>query len=377
MSQPYDGIRIIDLTHDLGRYATRLFANLGATVIRVEPLDGAADRKAASAGIDPGARYEFEFFNAGKSALALDVEAPDAEEHFLEIARGTDGIVLERGGPFFDRVPELHEALPGAVIASVSPYGRTGPLAKAPASDLVLQAAGGIAWLSGRPEDEPLSLPGSQATMVTGVYLAAAMSVALLDAEATGRGHVIDVSAQEAIAHSLQNSIQVYDFEKRVSMRGGEGTRDASENVFACKDGYIFLAAPRTLGVSWDGLMGWISETGHLAGEEFKKERWADRKWRLTREAKDLFRVTIEPFFSRFTKDEITRQGMARRIVLGPVATLGDVLNDPQLKHTDYFLQQSAGPFLDGTLTFPGAPFRFSHDVWRMAPAPALSARAS
>ena len=71
--------------------------------------------------------------------------------------------------------------------------------------------------------------------------------MALWDNEERGTSHVLDVSAQEAIAHSLQNAIQVYDLEGRISMRGGEGTRDATESAFACKDGYVFLAAPLSL----------------------------------------------------------------------------------------------------------------------------------
>ncbi|MDR5759568.1 CoA transferase [Caballeronia sp. LZ035] len=369
MTQPYEGLKILDLTDDLGRYATRLFADLGAEVLRVEPPHGANDRRAAQSPDDPAARCEFEFFNASKSAIALDTTTAEGRRTFAELARDADAIVVERGAALYDAFDWLREVAPHAVLASVSPFGRTGPLADAPSSDLVLQAAGGIAWLSGQLDDAPLRLPGSQSTMVTGVYLAVALSVALFDAQASGEGHVIEISAQEAIAHSLQNSIQVYDFEKRISMRGGEGTRDASENVFACKDGYVFLAAPRTLGVSWNALMTWIGQTGHAALHEFETPRWADRQWRLTREAKDVFRRTIEPFFAQFTKDDITREGMQRKIVLGPASTLCDVLADPQLAHTDYFR------VLDDTLTMPGAPYRFSENVWKVSPAPGLPQR--
>lgn len=369
MTQPYDGLKILDLTDDLGRYATRLFADLGAAVIRVEPRGGARDRRAVQAGDDPAACYEFEFFNASKSALELDATTPAGREAFATLARNADAIVLERGSAFYGELDWIREKAPGAVLATVSPFGRTGPLADAPSSDLVLQAAGGIAWLSGRLEEAPLRLPGSQSTMVTGVYLAVALSVALFDAQQSGEGHLIDVSTQEAIAHSLQNSIQVYDFEKRISMRGGEGTRDASENVFACKDGYVFLAAPRTLGVSWNALLTWIRQTGHAALQEFEAPRWADRTWRLTREAKQRFRQTIEPFFAQFTKDEITREGLQRKIVLGPASTLRDVLADPQLAHTAYFRT------LGENLTMPGAPYRFSEDVWNVSTAPGLPER--
>jgi benzylsuccinate CoA-transferase BbsE subunit len=244
-------------------------------------------------------------------------------------------------------------------------------LAAAPACDLVLQAAGGIAWLSGRLDGPPLRLPGSQATMITGVYAAVATAMAFYDAKATGRGHVVDVSTQECIAHSLQNSIQVWDYEGRVSMRGGEGTRDASEDMFACKDGKIFLAAGITLGVSWKSLVEWTNEAGHPAYEELSKQRWKDRRWRLTAEAKRIFRETIESFTAAYTKEELTQEGQRRKIALGPVSTMLDVLVDPQLRHRGYFQSMMLAGYAQ-QVAFPGAPYGFSEPVWSVAPAPSL-----
>src|SRR5690606_26016538 len=109
----------------------------------------------------------------------------------------------ERGGPMYDHIGHLRAVAPKAVVTAISPYGITGPLADAPASDLVLQAAGGIAWLSGRIEEAPLSLPFQQATMVASIYAATVTAIALVDAEARETGHLIDVSVQECIAHSL------------------------------------------------------------------------------------------------------------------------------------------------------------------------------
>lgn len=386
MQRPYDEVTILDLTHDLGRYAPRLFANLGASVVRVEPPAGLPDRQKTDDGqFDEAARHEFAFFNAGKTSCVIDCTTPTGREAFVALAAHAQCIFLERGGPLYDDVAWVRAIAPRAVITSIAPYGRTGPLADAPSTDLTLQAAGGIAWLSGRVGEPPLRLPGSQATMVTGVYAAASTAIALwhVERDATGAdtdpAPMLDISTQECIAHSLQNSIQVYDFEHRISMRGGEGTRDASEDLFACKDGKIFLAAPRALGQSWNALVAWIRETGHAAGEEFAKPCWEDRVWRMSREAKALFRQTLEPFTCQFTKEALVREGLARKIVLGPAATLQDVLVDPQLQHTRYFHAiQRAGRNEASALhdplsyPFPGAPFRLSEDVWTVAPAPVL-----
>lgn len=382
MERPFDDVRILDMTYDLGRYVGRLFADLGASVTRLEPPGGLPDRRQAGSD-DPATRepavYAFEFLNAGKESRTLDLQADDGRAAFAKLAASAQVILLERGGPLYDELDWVRSLSPSVVVTSVSPFGRTGPWADAAATDLTLQAAGGLAWLSGRLDDAPLRLPGSQATMITGVYAAVATSLALYDAKATGRGHVVDVSAQECIAHSLQNSIQMWDFEKKVSMRGGEGTRDASEDMFACKDGLIFLAAPRSLGVSWNALIGWILETGHPAGEALSEARGADRVWRLTKEAKHSLRETLESFTRQYTKQELTQEALKRKIVMGPVSTVLDVLEDPQLLHREFFesvalkhLSAISATTPNATVRFPGAPYRLSEPVWSVSAAAPL-----
>ena len=362
---PYDGVRILDLTHRYGVYAGRLFADLGAEVIRVEPAGGLPDRGPSS---KPDPR--FTFLNANKKSVVLDFDAPQAQARLDALLASAQAVFVERDGPLYDAVASLRAANPRAVVTAVSPYGMTGPLADAPASDLVLQAAGGIAWMSGRIEREPLALPFSQATMVGSIYAATVTAIALHHAEATGHGHLIDVSVQECIAHSLQNALQVWDLEQRISVRGGEGTRDATEDIFPCRDGFVFLASPLAVGNSWKSLVAWMKEIGHPAGEVFSQERWSSREWRLTREAREEFRENFTAFSTLFDKEEMARQAIARRVVMGPVSRIGDVLDDPQLAYRDFFTPVDAG---DGTtLRFPGAPYKLTPQVWATARPPAL-----
>lgn len=362
-SQPYTGIRILDFTHWCGSYAGRLFADLGAEVVRVEPPGGLPDRQRGDAN-----SAQFAFVNATKKSIVLDVETRQGQERLAEFLAGSQIVLVERGGPLFERVVELRRDYPSLVVTAISPFGLTGPAADAPASDLVLQAAGGIAWMSGRISDAPLRLPFDQAAMVGGIYAATVTAIALFDAEATGNGHLIDVSVQECIAHSLQNAIQVWDLEQRISIRGGVGTRDASEDIFPCKDGLVFLASPLSLGGSWPALVGWMNELGHSSGVALSQERWSSREWRLTAEARTTFREIFTAFTADRTKAELTEAAIARRIVMGPVNKIGDLFTDEQLRHSGFFQTLSNG------LTFPGAPYRLSSPVWEARPAPALGA---
>jgi benzylsuccinate CoA-transferase BbsE subunit len=366
--QPFSGVRILDLTYQYGRYATRLFADLGAEVIRVEPTDGLSDRKECG---DSGNDFSsgFVFLNTSKKSVTVDFDSPAGKQTFDRLLGGAQMVFLERGGPLFDKIADLRVANPAVVITAISPFGLTGSLADAPASDLTLQSSGGIAWMSGRIEDAPLSLPFDQASMVGSIYAATASAIALVDVEENGIGHIIDVSIQECIAHSLQNAVQVWDLEQRVSIRGGEGTRDATENIFPCKDGLIFLASPPSVAQSWKSLVAWMNEVGHPSGKTLSEERWSNREWRLTQEAREAFHKAFTAFTMERSKDELVREAVSRRIVLAPLTRVSEVFDDPQLAHRSYFTEQVAG---QRSVPFPGAPYRLSRPVWKISPPPKL-----
>ncbi|WP_158932141.1 CoA transferase, partial [Acidisphaera sp. S103] len=283
--RPYSGVRIIDLTRELGSYCTRLFADLGAEVIRVEPPQGRSDRLRPpfANGVDPTefGGIPYAFLNLNKKAVRIDTTTDAGRRVFADLVGAAQVIVHEPGAtdiPLADIV-----AISGPrVVTSVSYFGLTGPYAGFAGCDLIAQALGGIAWLSGEPGKPPLKLAGEQSVFVTSLYAAAATALALWDLERTGTSHVLDVSSQEAIAHSLQNAPQVYDLEGKVMSRGGEGVRDATEAAFACKDGYVFLAAPLALSVSWNALLTWMKDEGFDGVNRLLQDDWKDRPTRAT-----------------------------------------------------------------------------------------------
>lgn len=192
-----------------------------------------------------------------------------------------------------------------------------------------------------------------------------ATALALWDTEATGAGHVIDVSAQEAIAHSLQNAPQAWDLEGRISMRGGEGMRDATENAFRCSDGYVFLAAPLALSASWSGLLGWMREAGFEGLAELEGPEWADRPTRATAAMKHRFRALFERFVAGRSKAELAAEALARKVVMAPVSRIADLPDDPQLLFRRFF-QTLPIPGLGREVRMPGAPYRLSETLWRL-----------
>jgi benzylsuccinate CoA-transferase BbsE subunit len=374
-SRPYSGVRIIDLTHELGSYCARLFADLGAEVIRIEPPRGRQDRRRppTAAGLDAAGfgGVPYAFLNLNKKSVTIDLKTPSGLAVFRDLVEASQVVVYEPGE---DDVP-LAEilAIPGRrVVTAVSPFGLSGPYAHFVGCDLVTQALGGIAWLSGEPGAPPLRLAGEQSLFVASLYAAAATALALWHSEEQGASHVLDVSAQEAIAHSLQNTLQVYDLEGQVASRGGEGVRDATESAFVCQDGYVFLAAPLSLSASWSGLLAWLTEAGFDGVARLREADWQNRPTRATAAMKREFRAMFERFIADKTKAELAAEALRRKIVMAPVSRIADLQLDPQLLFRRYF-KKVALPGLGREVAFPGAPYRLSHPVWKVdRPAPRL-----
>lgn len=363
--RPYSNVRIIDLTHELGSYCTRLFADLGAEVIRIEPPEGGVDRRRQPHLPAGGDGLSFVFLNVNKKSVALDLSQRAGRETFDALVGSANMVVWEPGSGLPVSFGEVL-AIPGPrVVTAISYFGLDGPYADFVGSDLVAQSLGGIAWLTGEAGREPIRLAGQQSVFVASLYAAAATALALWDGEERGTRHVIDVSAQEAIAHSLQNAPQAWDLEGHISVRGGEGMRDATENAFRCKDGYVFLAAPLSLSASWTGLLAWMSEESFDGLNELLSDTWKDRPTRATSTMKQQFRDLFSRFIAEKTRAELSAEALRRKIVMAPVARIADLPQDPQLIFRRFF-QKMPGNALGREMLLPGAPYRLSEPLWRL-----------
>lgn len=367
--RPFDAVRVIDLTHALGAYAARLFADLGADVIRVEPQGGRADRGAPAApGLGGDCRYSF--LNANKRSVTVDCGSEAGRDVLRDLVAGA-AIVLLEGRREAVLLP-LVLSVPGdRVVTLVSHFGLDGPYAEYEGSDLVDQALGGIAWMSGQPGEPPLRIAGEQAGTVASLYAAVATSLCLYDIEVNGGGsHLLDVSAQECIAHSLQNALQVWDLEGRISTRGGVGTRDATEQVLPCADGHVFVASSLGIPASWKGIIAWMQEEGHPGGERFAEPDWQDRRTRTTAAMHAEFRAVFGSFVAGRAATDLRAEALRRKIILAPVSRIADLPSDPQLVFRRFF-RDVPHPALGRPLGFPGAPYRLSEPVWHIdRPAP-------
>lgn len=243
MSGPLDGLTVADFSELLpGPFMTGAMAEMGARVIKIERPAGDGMRRS-----QPGT---FEIVNRGKSSVALDLKDPDDQARAIEIVRDADVMVEGFRPGVMDRLGLGYQAMaalnPRLVYISMSGYGQTGPLVKAPGHDLNYLAQAGVTSLCGTPDGPPehsFGLP--VADLGGGIYGLAAVLAALLQRGTTGRGQHLDLSITDCLAHWVNPRRGVYNVtgitdlqaQRRVAL-----VRPAY-GVFACRDGAISIAA--------------------------------------------------------------------------------------------------------------------------------------
>lgn len=369
------GVRVLDLSDESCVYGAKVLADLGADVVRVEPAGGDPMRKMAPLDPQTGESLFHRFMNTNKRSVVIDLAQKSGRAQFSRLVASAD-IVFESTAPGYLAglkldYKELEKANPKLVWTSVTPFGTEGPYAGWKANDLVSQAMGGFMTLTGSPDREPLKLHGEQTCYIAGLHAASATLIAYWHAMRSGEGQFVDVSVHECIAHTLESAIQVYTCEGGIRTRQPRAS-EAGVGLYPCKDGEIFIfATSGMIASSWRNLVAWLNEEGVAGAEQLGDEKWTDSKYRRTEEAQTISRAIISEFTSRFSKQQLYAQLQQRNILCAPMAEVGDLFDNAQLKYLHWFSEQ---PF-DGsrTICWPGPAFRLS-ETPRCDPVPMVEA---
>jgi benzylsuccinate CoA-transferase BbsE subunit len=356
-----DDLRVLDLTTPLGAYCTKLLADLGAEVIRVEPPSGDPGRAVGPFVGDvphPDRGIPFLFMNSNKRSVTLDLETADGQALFRRLAASADVIVESFAPGYLDRLGLGHADLardhPGLIVTSISPFGRDGPYRDYQATDLIGVAMGGLLRLCGFPGQAPDRPGGDQAYMLAGLHGCAGTLVALYHRDRTGAGQHVDVSMQQAVFLGTGYIVHWAEMRGVDLNRGGDRYNDSPGTfrmMFPCKDGWI-VGGVGTRDREFQNAVEWMESWDHhsdLTGPE-----WADRAYR--REHWAYAERVWSEFALRHTKEELYAEAQARRMTLMPVLTAEEIERDPHLQARGFF-QQVEHPRL-GPLTYPGPAFR-------------------
>jgi benzylsuccinate CoA-transferase BbsE subunit len=366
-----EGLRVLDLAGPFGNYAGKLLCDLGADVVLAEPRSGAPTRRTEPLTAD-GESLTFTYQNAGKRSVV----AEPGSATLRELVSGSD-VVLGSGAANWPAtwgldLDALRSAFPRLVIVSVTPFGLTGPYAAWEGTDIVCLALGGLLALGGYGDGAPLQAAGEQALHSAQLFGAVGAMLAVLHAENTGEGQLVDTSAQETVSMALEHAIQYYDLEGTVRGRQIGRQRGAGAGLFECADGWVYLfVGGIASGRFWTRFTEWMCDEGVPGAEGLAEPRWLDRAYVESAEAKERFATLFEGYAASRAKEELYAAGQARGIPIAPVRSMSEVAASPQLAHRDYFrdvLTPSGRP-----VSAPGAPYRLSRTPWRVAgAAPAL-----
>ncbi|MBM4415555.1 MAG: CoA transferase [Chloroflexi bacterium] len=365
---PLDDLRIIDLTqHTAGPFGTRILADYGADVIKIEPPGGDPARRLPPFPNDePGLERSalFQLLNTSKRSVVLDLRTAAAREHLLQLAATADAVVesfapgtLARLGLGYD---VLRAVNPRVVLTSISNFGQDGPYRDYAATDITLYGMGGAMFGSGDVDHEPVKTSGRMVSYHGGYVGALATAVALHAARQRGEGKHVDVSIFEAATHSIDmrlSRLMGYQHNGRVASRPGRAAAVAS-GTFPCADGYFMLTGG---GVYFTSTLHMIGRTDLLEHPD-----WATVEARSQPERIAEFEPILLEWTLAHTKAEIRRACQEHGVLGGPINSVADLLADESFVARGFF-QQLEHP-ATGTLTIPGYHFRLHRDDGAMPP---------
>ena len=364
------GLRILDLTDLKGAMSAKLFGDMGADVIKVEPPEGDAARRIGPF-LDnkphPERSLLFWFYNTSKRGITLDLNQHAGQELLKQLAAKADVLVesaapgtLARLGLGYDELKRLN---PNLVLTSITPFGQTGPYADYRSSDLVAEALGGMIWTNGFPDEPPLHALGLQAYHSASFFAAIGTLLALLTRDSLGEGQWVDVSIQEAVAGAVEHIAPFYHQGLGVETRRGSLHWSRYFRVARCRDGYVMHCS---LG-DWTSLVEWVKGDGKA--QDLEDARWEDLVYRKDH-AEHLFDI-LDDWAKDYSVAELMEGAQLRRIPYAMVRPPEALVDDPQLNDRGFF-SAIEHPELGRTVQYPGGPIHFTTTPWRIARRPPL-----
>jgi crotonobetainyl-CoA:carnitine CoA-transferase CaiB-like acyl-CoA transferase len=365
--QALTGLRVVECGHMVSAaYASKLMADLGAEVIKVEP-PGSGDLS-RQRGPFPGATPHpersglFLYLNTNKRGVTLDLRQPDGQALLRRLAGDADLLVhnfppAQMAGHGID-VDALRAQNARLIVTSITPFGMTGPHRDYEATELTLWNAGGIAYLNGggpgSDDLPPLKAFGQQADFQGGLNAALASVAAVLARLGTGLGQHVTVSIQECLAAILELTFEFYPYMGMTASRLGQKPIQPVD-FFECRDGWIFVCCIEDH--QWDKLVDLMGNPEWASLELFEN--------RLTRAANwDGLKLFLQEWMQTQSVMELYRAGQARRIPLAPVSTMADLLVSDHLKSRGFFALVDHP--VAGSFRYPGAPYGFAVTPWEI-----------
>lgn len=372
-------IKVLDFTQTIaGPYCTKLLADYGADVIKVErPGTGDSARRMGPFPKDephPEKSGTFLHLNTNKRSVTLDLKTHRGREIARELASQVDVVVesfrpgtMDEFGLGYDALSELNPAL---TYTSISNFGQSGPYRDWRGSEIIFYGMGGELYSTGVEEKEPLKLGGTVGLYQSGVMSAFATLGAVLGSGADGVGQHVDISLMEVQTGSIDrrmSMLMAYQYNGEITGRMPLGQATGSggypSGVYPCEDGFFQITGG---GKYFERVRDMLGNPEELSGDE-----WMTPDAQADEEMEGLFEAFFYPWLLDRTKHQAWNEAQASRVLCGPLNKMGDFLGD------EFFVGR--GTFAEvehpiaGRFTYPGRPFMMNASPWSIRrPAPLL-----
>lgn len=364
-------VRILDLTDEKGQFCGRILGDLGAEVIKIEKPSGDEARYLSSVEGNEEVPYPEKsllwlFCNANKKGITLDVERKDGKQIFEQLVEKADAVIesfprnhLANVGLGYSHLSKIN---PRIVMCSITPFGQTGPYKDYEGSDLVCSAMSGWMYLCGDTDRPPVRVSIHQSFFNAGAEAAVGIMVALFYREVSGQGQYIDVAIRDSLIPCSLNAIPFWVTDNTILKRQGSWRTGLSgyarlRYTWPCKEGFISTSL-----VGGDAgartnreLTKWMDEEG-IADDFLKGMDWSSFDIATTtQDTIDRIEGSLLKLFMKHTKKELVERAAERKILLYPVSTVKDLVDNPQLE-ARAFWNRVEHPQLGKVVTYPGIP---------------------
>ncbi len=357
---PLSGVKVVEYCDFIsGPYCTKLLADLGAEVIKIEKPEGDSARRRGPYlhdEPDPEKSGLFLYHNTNKKGITLNIETHTGQEIFKKLVAEADMLVEDTHPGYLKELGLDYETLkkenPNLIMLSLTPFGQTGPYKDYKAYYLNIYHASGAGYVlpaaSPNADREPIKGGGYVGESDVGVYAAVALMGALYWRNAGGTGQYIDVSKQEAMmCLERMNIVRYYMIGSSPSRVGVNRVRDT---LLQCKDGgYIIVVLyPQK---QWEGIIRALGNPDWANHEPFLEQTIRDKHF-------EEVKAHLREEALKYDTEELFFKIQAEGTACAPICSAEQVFNSPQTKAREFF-EEIDHPAA-GKLMYPGLPYKLS-----------------
>jgi crotonobetainyl-CoA:carnitine CoA-transferase CaiB-like acyl-CoA transferase len=353
--KPLDNLFVVDLSRILsGPFCTMMLGDMGATVVKVEAPPRGDDTRLWGPPFVNGISTYFLSINRNKRSIGLNLKSPQGQEVLWKLIDRADVLVenfrpgvLEKLGFGYDAVSERNRRI---VYASISGYGQTGPYRNRPGYDVVAQGESGVVDLTGEPDRQPVKVGASIADIVAGLYAYQGILLALLARHRIGTGQHVDIALLDGMISTLTYQAMSYLATGKSPRR--LGTRHPSivpYETFETKDGFVNVGAANEK--QWQNFCRALGFPDLAFDARFNTMAGRIKNY-------DELRAILGAEMKKYTRAEASELLSKYELPVGPINTVGEVLEDPHIHARDMVKELTHPEY--GPLRYVGIPVKLS-----------------